>query len=576
MAINRHEEIMAGNLTFAPQVRKLLGSIPADCVELCENFWGALWHGFLNEDGINGLFWADVFRSSGYEKTYRTMCYLLEVLEWAEMEISSGFCLIRLREEKILKWVNKNELLSVRRKYRLRYYKMRYSSNGFDDMVKVGNGRKRTGLIRKGFQKAGKHKFLYDTRAIRKYQKAITDEVTKKLVSGIKDVDYKSVVNELIADYASSVGEVYSLGANTSDSRGRAIFDCTKRVFNPISHKTARACIVLPKPVTLTDSGWDNVFLFIAELNHVKANTVQEKMDKGLEMSWERHISDQCDLHERIWLDRIYDNIERYEVEGWEVPISADVTACGIAILGTLTNDHHFMDGTNVVGKDLKDIWTVPGLSRNHVKKAITPILYGSSQTPEELWDGHDYSYTQKQVNLINKELLEGRFKNVLDFKEHIIGKVIPDSKMRVKIWDDEFDVYCNRFKWDATRPVKYDFLTGKKKAKAVIKETAMVPDLNAFKTYWVTALLHNLDSQIADYVCQHLDWVVPVHDDFISDPNSITVVRELYGEKLRDLYVNRHQVMREFLGSIGIEETYPDIDSKALEPQEITGWCLK
>lgn len=234
------------------------------------------------------------------------------------------------------------------------------------------------------------------------------------------------------------------------------------------------------------------------------------------------------------------------------------------------------MDGVNLIGKKLKDIWTVEGLPRDYVKKAITPILYGSSQTPEELWDFHDFEYTQKQVNIINRELLEGRFSNVLKFKDHIIGNVQPKVQMRVKIWNDEFDIYCNKYKWNVTTPVTYQFLTGTMKAKQVVKETCLTPDVKAFKTYFATLLCHNVDSQIADHVCKHLDWVIPIHDDFITDPNNISKVRELYVDKLRDLYVNRKQIMKDYCESIGITEEFQEINDKAVDPMSFSGHCLK
>lgn len=573
--MDRHEEIMEGKLSFPPQILKLM-EFSEEEKGIVEEYWGALWHSFLNEEGVNGLYWGERFRESGMEKKYIHLNYYLERLLWTSMEISNEFCLVRLNEDKILKWVSKDELHNVRKEYKFAHYRMRYSKRGQSDVVKIGNGIKKTGIVRKGFQKAGRNKFYYDEKAIRKFKKQIYKEVTKKLISGIKDIDYKQVVKELLDWYSVEDDRIFSLGANTSDSRGRAIFDCTKRVFNPVSHKTARAVLEMPEAVKLTEDGWNNVYLFVAELNHVKAKTWEDKIEQGKEYAERRKTSSKCDLHERIWLYRIYENIDKYAVRGWYVPIEIDVQACGLCLLGVLTNDHHFMDGTNLIGNTLKDIWTVPELPREYTKKAITPILYGSGQTPGELWDSHNFEYTQKQENRINNELLDGRFKNVLKFREHLIGNVKPKEKMHVKIWDEEFDVYCNRFKWDMTVPVKYEFLTGTNKAKEVIKQTAMVPDVNAFKCYFATLLLHNIDSQIANYICEEIDWVLPNHDSFICSPNDADYIRELYVEKLQELYRRRHEIMSNYLHSIGIEEEYEDINQKELDIDSFSGHCLK
>lgn len=572
---NRTTEILGGKLEVPAQLYTLLNENYEDVYEIIEEYFEALWHSFLNEDGVNGLYWAEKFANSGYDNLFLKVNYYLEKLLWIEMEISSGFCLIHMRKDKILKWIDNKELYNLRKQYRLNYYKMRKSTRGCADDVKIDNGIKKTGIVRKGFQRAGRCQFKYDTKYIRKYQKEITEEVTKKLIQGIKDVDYKNIVKELIAWYASNDG-TYTLGKNVSDSRGRAIFECTKRVFNPIANKTARSVLVLPSPVSVSKDGWENIWIFVAELNHVKAKTWSEKCDKGYNMAMANTISDKCDLHERIWLERIYENICNYENEGWYVPISCDVTACGLAILGTLTNDHHFLDGTNIIGEQLKDIWSVDGLPRDYVKKAITPILYGSSQTPDQLWDDHDYKYTQKQINIINHELMDGRFKNVLDFKEHIIGNVKPQPKMHIKLWNDEFDIYCNKFKWDVTVPKRYNFLLANRKVKTVTKETAMIPDVNAFKTFFGTLCLHGIDSQIANFVCEVASWVIPIHDDFIVSPNEISLVRELYRSKLQELYTERHKIMKSFCESIGITDELQDVDKEELDIESFSGHCLK
>ena len=574
--MERHDEIINGILSVPAQIMDIFGT-DDEMSGLIEGYWSALWHSFLNEDGVSGIYWANAFRSSGYEKEFTRLNYLLQKFGWISMEISQGFCAIQVEQDKLLKWVSKQEIKDVRRRFKLAHYKMHCEPSKTKDLVKIGNGYQKTGLVREGFAKAGNCRFGYDSRIIRKYQKEITEEVSKKLIAGIKDVQYKSVVIELIAEYASEdLSPKYTLGKNISDSRGRAIFDCTRRVFNPISHKTARACMVLPKAVRLTNQGEEAIAAFVAEINGFKGGTWEMKVARGRLDMEERFISDSLELHEKIWIERIYDNIDRYTDDGWDTPIEVDMTACGIGILGVLTNDHSFMNGTNIIGEKLEDIWTVPGLTRNMVKKAITPILYGSSQTPNELWDMHDYPYTQKQINIINHELFEGKFRNILGFKEHVIGKVQPKESMNIKLWNDEFTIFCNKFKWGVMTPQRYGFLDAKGRLKNVIKETEMTPDLQSFKLYFATLCLHNIDSQIANHVCENMDWVIPVHDAFNVNPNEALVVRNMYVDKLRELYVNRKQILKDFCASIGIEDEYEDIDSKPVDVLSFSGHCLK
>jgi len=281
------------------------------------------------------------------------------------------------------------------------------------------------------------------------------------------------------------------------------------------------------------------------------------------------------DLHSRIWLERIYENLNNYEQKGWYVPIELDALASQIQLVAVLTNDHTYMDGTNLIGEEFKDIWTVDYCSRTHVKKALTPKLYGSSRNPRELWDKNHLKYTQQQVNEITKDLAIGKYANANRFKDFIIDNVQPQTKMTVHIWDEVFQIECNRFKWEETTQVEYTiYATQQSKLKRVVRTVNLVPDCNQFKRYFQTLLLHNLDSQIANYICENMDWVLPNHDAFTVHPNDANRVRELYVEKITQIYKHRKDILRNYLDSIGIKKTYEDKDTEEVE--EFLPYCLK
>lgn len=69
-----------------------------------------------------------------------------------------------------------------------------------------------------------------------------------------------------------------------------------------------------------TNKGAEAIFLFIAELNGFKKGTVQEKKDYGIECYLNRTLhdldfdteEDRKDAHENIWLERLYDELDKY------------------------------------------------------------------------------------------------------------------------------------------------------------------------------------------------------------------------------------------------------------------------
>lgn len=59
-------------------------------------------------------------------------------------------------------------------------------------------------------------------------------------------------------------------------------------------------------------------------------------------------------------------------------------------------------------------------------------------------------------------------------------------------------------------------------------------------------------------------EWIIPNHDAFLVHPTSVVRAKTLYGIKLYNIYRNRHEILQEYLKSIGVE--CDKIDSK--EPE--------
>lgn len=160
-------------------------------------------------------------------------------------------------------------------------------------------------------------------------------------------------------------------------------------------------------------------------------------------------------------------------------------------MIGILINCHEYMDKTNLIGEELKDIWTMEGVPRTHVKKAYTPTLYGSAQSYKSLWDKNKLTYTTEMLNKINSQAEFGTFSYANKFKNFIIKEVKPQELMHINIWNDSFYIECNRFKWEETIERIYSiYSSGQGLFKPVSRKVSLVPDVNQFKRYFVTLLI--------------------------------------------------------------------------------------
>ena len=175
------------------------------------------------------------------------------------------------------------------------------------------------------------------------------------------------------------------------------------------------------------------VFLFIAELTGSfvpGSGNVDDKIVCGQQDYITKHLpeldlndeEDRKDLHEVIWLERLYEELDRYfdvsagdgmmrylaidieayrpETYKWTVPIELDSSASMLQYEGLLLGDKRLLEMTNVLGDTLEDPWKLEGMSRLKLKKAATPMLYGSSQACHELWQSNGIEYTKEDIEL--------------------------------------------------------------------------------------------------------------------------------------------------------------------------------
>lgn len=335
------------------------------------------------------------------------------------------------------------------------------------------------------------------------------------------------------------------------------------------------------------------VFLFVAELTgsfKPGEGTVQDKIVSGQMDYINSHYpeldltdeEDRKDLHEVIWLERLYEELDRYfelgdnpdrmerfealqadkyreESYRWTVPIELDASASMLQYEGILLNDERLMNMTNVIGDVLKDPWKLEGMSRRMLKFAATPMLYGSAKACHELWQDNNLQYTAEDIELYSKEMADGPFGLANLLKEFIINNADPKTEMRVNINGEKFDISCNRYRNVGEKTKAYKIWDSLDQCYNLVlhTDTKKVPDLNQFKRYFMTLLVHNLDSQVANTVIGKVmdkyDWGIPIHDAFVVSPAAAADTRKWYAEELEKIHANREEILQNYFKSIGI-----------------------
>lgn len=560
------EELLNGECNI-PEVivNSLVLDNPEKDINNLQDFWEDLFHSYLNESNLCTTVYMDRFEN---EKLFNSVLYLLSKLGIINSDVSVNYGTITMLDSFIERYLTKEQIRELRMKYKLGKYMPRSTSSYVDNLVLVNKKLTKSGLVRKGFAKIYQNRFSYDIKVMEKYLSEIANEILKGITTSTKDLTYDEVVIELLA-IISSYAKMYTTEKVYLDSRGRSIFQCQKRVFNPVSHKTARALLVIPSQTILKSDidTMNSIFAFIAELNGFKGIglTYAQKAHTGQNMHSQRYISDKADLHERIWLERIYSKLEELDKKGsvqWNIPIELDATASALMFLGVLTNNHEYMKRTNVIGDTLDDAWHIEGIERTKVKKFITRQMYGSTISAKDTMVELKLKHTQEDINNLNKLVQNSIFTPALKIKDYVISNAKFEETTHIEIGDDKFFVKCNKFKWGITERKVYKVYTSSQGLiKRITRNMNLVPDLKRFKRYAQTLLIHNLDSQVANYVCEKFDkWLIPNHDAFLVHPLHNRRVKELYAEKLYDIYTKRHEILTGYFKSIGINCTGLDM----------------
>lgn len=487
-----------------PYIKDIL---PAD-EEVAYNLIESLYYRYLNNLGSTSLpFWLDKF-STNRQGTRICMALALEGIittsvpksNWAEVAINEAYLLAQYSRE---------ELDQMRRDTKLARYKpleeLPQSLIAGACRVSLPSGVKPSGIVRLGFAKCAQHTFSYDIALMVKYYDLVVANAAKsmrKLEEKLKrklvieqGYDYESTIKAVI-DFIIAHDGTFTLGELTNDSRGRAIFQCLTTVFNPIASKYARALVKAPAVVVKDASELDDTYLFIAELVSGFDGDIDRKLANGklyfanrtfpsFDLATESGVDD---FFEHIWLERIYHDLEFYQLNPnhrFTTPIEVDFSSSNMVMIGLLLGHSDYVDHTQYM-------WQVDGLSKLHVKKAQTPYVFGSSASVVQLWKKAHLAYTADQVLRMRQEQASGKFAIANELKDIIINHCQPTATMKLHVLDEHYNVECNRYKYVGDTTKQYVVYDSTKDTMRVITHTSThkVPDLKQFRRYFSTGLI--------------------------------------------------------------------------------------
>ena len=182
------------------------------------------------------------------------------------------------------------------------------------------------------------------------------------------------------------------------------------------------------------------------------------------------------------------------------------------------------------------------------------------------MWNDMDIKYTAEEVEAFEQEMLDGDIAVAIAFKDFVINNCSMQPEMELHIGNEKFKTYCNRFHNVGEHTYIFDLFDSFTNRIRTIHntETRQVPDLKSFRRYSVTALIHNLDSQVmnntAEAVIDKYGWMIDIHDAAIVCCEAADYTREVYCNgktadepSLKWVYNNRNVILTNYFASIGI-----------------------
>ena len=600
-------QILNGNLQMPnmPELRKC--TAPATYHEI-EKLFSAMWTAYLRK-GINTPislpYWAVRINNP---KAMNIAISTLSKAGWITSKAlpNNNWAEAYINESKLLSYVTKSQLDDVRSYNKFRKYQLGYEVPSTDaSLVNVQGNLLRTGITAPGFTKEGNVPFSLDTKAMYRWK----DETIKLVNKGISKTiaqypelvndhaNYAEIATEIVENYINEAG-TYTSGPRTSDPRGRNNAGYLNKVGNPVGYKIMRSMLVIPEQYRnkATEQSLANIYLFIAELHGFKNGTVEAKQQYGeacykaydyIDLDVDDSEDDLDKLYENVWLERLYDDLDAYfespSTHYWSVPIEIDMTASVLGYIGLLLNHKPFMERCNMIGSILTDAWAHPIITNRVQFKTIMRQCYGSMLTPGEMWREMEIPYTRDEELAFAKELQSGELAIANAFKNFIIGNVEPEPIMHTTVRNRTIKTFCNRFHNVGECTTMFDLYDTYSNSIRRVSHTntVKVPNLHAFRRYFVTLLIHGLDGNVMDSVMNALlpdNWALSIHDAILTCPETVTTARNLYANELTDIHANRNEILSNYFRSIGIKASamteWKALVAKLVVPFEGTFKC--
>lgn len=600
-------QILDGNLQL-PTINGLNDITTVEQRIQIEAMFRALWNAYLLKGPgtpINTPYW---IKRIGNVKLANLVLKILSQNNWIVSRSlpNNNWAESYLNQEKLFQFVTEDELTAVRKYKKFRKYMPSFSESTKSTQTKLGSEYLNTGLVRNGFMATGNSEYSFDTATMENYKDIVAPLITKgidKMISRFPQItadlaNYKTIGEDIVDALIYEQG-TYTGGNRTNDPRGRNNRGDLDKIGNPVGFKIMRALLQIPehKRNTITTDGLDAAFLFIAELHGTKNVTLQEKLEAGQRhyMSRKFIYPDELeDMYEDIWLERLYNEIDlalpltgitsiahtrytagkitltdymqvRYSRMApikWSVFIEIDMSASVLGYIGLLLNHRPFMERCNMIGTTLTDAWAHDTITNRKQFKTIMRQCYGSQMTPAKMWDDMDIPYTPEEVAAFDAELNHGELAVAKAFKDFIIQECNPQPEMTIHVGNDKPFIKCNRhFNVGETTNIFdiYDSFTNTIR-RIHHTDTKRIPDLKSFRRYFVTALVHGLDGQCMDSVCQPLtnegQSVIDIHDALLLCPTQAPLARAKYASQLEWVYNNRNTILENYFNSIGVSAT--------------------
>ena len=547
-----------------------------------QKMYDAMWNAYLakgTKGSISLPYWAQRIKSP------KLMNIALSILsENGYIEVSTqpnrNWSEARLNESKILSYVTEEELTSIRKHFKWSKYILGNTEVDEKDskLTKINGNIKDTGLYRKGFTKASKTQFQFDIPMMIRFY----DEVVELVNYGInKTLDkypelrddmsnYGEVGKEVVDTYINIDG-TYNSGSRKSDSRGRNIQGYLNKIGNPVGYKIMRSLLVIPEEnrQAATVKGLRAKYLFVAELNGYKEGTIEGKFEFGKKCFQNKtftEVDDISEIPEHIWLIRLYKDIQGYidafkagAEYKWSVPIEIDMSASVLGFYGILLGHRPYMDRCNMIGTNLSDAWGHSVIKNRVQFKTIMRQLYGSQASPQAMWNDMGIAYTPEEALAFSDELINGEMSVANSFKDFMINNAQMKPIMELNIYGEKFTVECNKFFNQGEKTIRYDLFDSRTNSIRRIHhtDTIKVPNLQAFRRYVATALIHHLDSRVMDTTCNvvynEAEWCLDIHDAIIVDCEYADLARDIYAKELEKIYLNRKDILQNYFRSINI-----------------------